>query len=65
MLDTCIASGSCTAIAPRHFVAGAGNRATPIRSTVQPDEAVREAAVACPMAAIVVVDAETGEPVEP
>ena len=63
--DTCIASGSCTAIAPRHFVAGAGNRSTPIRSTVKPDEAVLDAALSCPMEAIVIVDAETGDPVEP
>ena len=47
----------------RHFVPGAGNRSTPIRSSVEPDDAVLDAALSCPMEAIVVVDAETGEPV--
>jgi ferredoxin len=56
----CCAHGDCAAIAPDVFtvdevavVTGSG-----------PDELLMEAARACPAAAIELVDAETGEPVE-
>ena len=57
----CCAHGDCAAIAPGVFrvdeiavVTGSG-----------PDELLREAARACPAAAIELLDAATGEPVEP
>ena len=44
---------------------GDDGRAHPHGGTGEPDEAVLDAAASCPMEAIVIRDAETGEPVEP
>lgn len=61
----CIGSGVCAGTAPRHFALGPDGRSHPLASTVEPDEAVLDAAISCPMEAIAVSDADTGTPVEP
>jgi ferredoxin len=60
----CIASGVCLALAPDRFALGDDGRAHPHGGTGEPDEAVLDAAASCPMEAIVIRDAGTGEPVE-
>jgi ferredoxin len=61
----CIGSGSCAGVAPAHFALGDDNRSHPLASEVAPDEAVLDAAASCPVEAIRIVDAESGEIVEP
>ncbi|HKT06136.1 MAG TPA: ferredoxin [Rugosimonospora sp.] len=60
----CIGTGSCVGIAPRHFALGADNRSHPLAEVVDPDPVVLDAAASCPMEAILVRDASTGDPVE-
>jgi ferredoxin len=61
----CIGSGVCAGTAPRHFALGPDGRSHPLASPVEPDEAVMDAAISCPMEAIAVADADTGTPIEP
>ncbi|MCW2642412.1 MAG: hypothetical protein JWP76_4718 [Dactylosporangium sp.] len=61
----CIGSGSCAGVAPGHFALGADNRSHPLAPEVAPHEAVLDAVASCPVEAITVVDAATGEVVEP
>ncbi len=61
----CIAAGSCLGVAPEHFALGQDGRSHPVRGLIEADGAVLDAAVSCPMEAISVHDAGTGEPVEP
>jgi len=63
--DECIASGSCLGIAPKRFALGDDGRSHPASALMAADEAVLDAAASCPMEAIAVRDAQTGEPVEP
>jgi cytochrome P450/ferredoxin len=58
--DTCVGSGSCIGIAPRHFRLDEDDRSHPVDAEVAPDDLVRAAATCCPMEAIVVTDTETG-----
>ena len=60
----CIGSGVCASTAPRHFALGDDNRSHPLAALVPPDDVVLDAAASCPMEAIGVVDAETGEAVD-
>jgi ferredoxin len=62
---SCIGSGSCAGVAPGHFALGADNRAHPLTSEFAPDAVVLDAAASCPVEAILVVEVETGEVVEP
>ncbi len=62
--DTCVGSGLCIGIAPHHFRLGKDERSQPVDTEVAPDDALLDAAVSCPMEAILVTDAVTGEPVE-
>lgn len=58
--DDCIVSGSCLGIAPQHFVEGA-ERTEPRSEIVDASEDVLDAANCCPMEAIRVYDAQTGQ----
>jgi ferredoxin len=60
----CIGSGSCAGLAADIFVLN-GRTSRPVRPTVSPDRRVLDAAELCPVEAIVVLDAGTGEPVPP
>jgi ferredoxin len=62
--DVCVGSGLCVGIAPAHFRLGDDERSRPIEVEVVPDDALLDAAASCPMDAIVVADAATGEPLE-
>jgi ferredoxin len=63
--STCIGSGGCVGIAPKRFALGADNYSHPVADEIEPDDDVLDAAASCPMEAIVIVDTETGETVEP
>jgi ferredoxin len=60
----CISSGMCVGTAPGRFALGDNQRSSPIEELIDPDEAVRDAAASCPVEAISLVRADTGEPVE-
>jgi len=62
--DSCVGSGMCIAIAKEHFRLDREDRSHPTRAEMAPDDAVLDAAMSCPMEAIRVVDATTGEVVE-
>lgn len=60
--DDCIASGMCVALAPRYFALGDDGKSHPINAVVEPDDVLRDAAGTCPMEAITIQNAATGEP---
>jgi ferredoxin len=62
---TCVGSGMCTGTAPRHFRLGRDERSQPVEAEIEPDEDVIDAALSCPMEAIVVTDTATGEVLVP
>jgi ferredoxin len=61
---TCIGSAICVGTAPGRFELDAQQRSGPVAAQIAPDEAVRDAAASCPVEAISLVDADTGEPVD-
>ena len=61
----CIGSGSCLATAPAYFVETSEGKSRPVADEVDANEPVRDAAAFCPVEAITVIDARTGEPIEP
>jgi ferredoxin len=63
--DECIASGSCLGVAPKRFALGDDGRSHPTSALIEADETVLDAAASCPMEAIRIHDAETGEEVDP
>lgn len=64
--DMCIGAASCAAIAPFTFEMDDENKAVfVIAENVDEDDAILAAAQSCPVFAIVVKDAETGEQVFP
>lgn len=63
--DACTGSGLCVGCAPAYFELSAAQRSTVIESVVDPDDAISAAAECCPMEAIRVSDAETGELIHP
>jgi ferredoxin len=63
--EQCVAAASCLGIAPARFALGDDGRSHPTGSPIEEDDAVLDAAASCPMEAISVHDAQTGEPVEP
>jgi ferredoxin len=63
--ETCIGSGGCQGVAPAHFVRGDDGNSRVLATEIEPDQAVLDAAASCPMEAITVYDANTGEPIEP
>jgi ferredoxin len=62
--DTCIGSGICAASAPDHFTLE-DDRSRPLAELVEPEDVVIDAAESCPVEAIVVTDAATGERLAP
>ena len=63
--DECIGAGSCAGIAPERFVLGDDHRSHPTSPLIEQDDAVLDAVASCPMEAISVRDAQTGEVIEP
>jgi ferredoxin len=62
--DSCIGSGMCTGSAPAYFRLVDGT-SQPVHDEVDADEPVADAAESCPMEAIRVRDAATGDTVAP
>jgi ferredoxin len=62
--SVCISSGLCVGTAPDHFAFDKHQHSRPVRDLIEPDEAVRDAAVWCPVEAIRLADAATDEPLE-
>ena len=63
--NVCICSAMCVALAPGRFVLDQRQRSGPVEAEIDPDELVRDAAASCPSEAITLVDAGTGQPVDP
>jgi ferredoxin len=63
--DRCIGAGSCAGVAPERFVLDEDGRSHPVGELIEADGAVLDAVAFCPVEAISVRDAATGEPVEP
>lgn len=63
--ETCIGSGMCVGTSPGFFEFGADDKSRPIRELVDRDEAVIDAAESCPVEAILVTDAASGEVIAP
>ena len=61
---TCIGSAVCVGTAPGRFALDETQRTGPLGADIALDEAVRDAAASCPVEAISLVDADTGEPVD-
>jgi len=61
--DTCIGSAVCVGIAPGSFALDDRLRSGPVAAEIAPDEAVRDAAASCPVEAISLRDADSGNPV--
>jgi ferredoxin len=59
----CIGSGVCAGSAPGRFRLDTAQRSTPVHALTEPDERIRDAAFSCPVEAITLTDAVTGEPV--
>lgn len=61
--DKCLASGMCVSIAPDHFRL-ADNLSQPIRSPVEADDRIEDAADLCPVSAILIRPVENDSPPE-
>lgn len=61
---TCIGSGVCVGTAATHFTI-VEERSQPNAELIDPDDAVLDAAESCPMEAILVRAAQTGEVLAP
>ncbi len=59
--DKCVGSTLCTQIAPRVFALNDKRQSTVIDPNGDTAEQIQEAAEGCPVSAIVLEDAETGE----
>jgi ferredoxin len=59
----CIGSGICIGTAPDRFRFDDKQHSTPVAGLIEPDDAVRDAAVSCPVEAVSLMDADTGKPV--
>lgn len=62
--DLCIGSGDCVRIAPKTFQLDAESKSVVIAQGVDSDDALKEAAQTCPVAAIILTD-PTGKQVYP
>ncbi len=60
-LNVCVANGMCRAIAPKAFIENDDGQSIPGDPNAEDLETVLEAAGSCPVGAIVVKDADTGE----
>ena len=63
--DVCVGNAMCTHIGPKSFALNDDRQSEVINPEGEPREVVLEAAEACPVSAITVVDAETGEQLFP
>lgn len=54
----CIGSGSCVAMARHQFIFDDRRRSTTLREDIDPDSAVLNAALSCPVDAIAIVEVE-------
>ncbi|MEZ0068292.1 ferredoxin [Streptacidiphilus sp. MAP12-20] len=61
----CISGGFCAASAPEAFRLDAARQSHPIEEEIDASEAVLGAAESCPVEAILIQLAETGDPVFP
>lgn len=59
----CISSGVCLGTAPGRFRFDAAEHSSPVSELTEPDDQIRDAALSCPVEAITLTDAATGEPV--
>jgi ferredoxin len=55
----------CAAIAGPYFRLGDDEQSRPIATEIAPDNSVRDAMASCPMEAILVTEASTGELIDP
>ncbi len=62
--SACLGSAVCVGTAPGRFVLDDRQRSGPVVPAIAADEAVRDAAASCPVEAISLLDADTGEPVD-
>lgn len=62
--NTCIGSAVCVGTVPNRFKL-VDDRSEPVDEIIEPDDDVIGAAESCPMEAILVADAETGEVLAP
>ena len=60
---SCISSGVCLGVAPGRFRFDASQHSSPVRALTEPDDQIRDAAMSCPVEAILLTDADTGKPV--
>ena len=60
---SCISSGMCLATAPGRFRFDESQHSRPVRAVTEPDDEIRDAAAFCPVEAIHLTDAATGDPV--
>lgn len=61
----CIGSGLCVATAPDDFALDSARQSRPVHPDVDASESVLAAAEGCPVEAIAILEAGTGEPVFP
>lgn len=59
----CISSGVCLGTAPDRFRFDESQHSSPVQELAEPDDQVRDAAMSCPVEAIGLTDAATGQPI--
>ena len=59
----CTSSGICLRTAPGRFQFDEAQHSSPVRALTESDDQIRDAAVSCPVEAILLTDADTGKPV--
>jgi ferredoxin len=59
----CIGSGLCVSTAPGRFRFDQARHSSPVSALTDPDGQIRDATASCPVEAILLTDADTGEPV--
>ncbi len=60
---SCISSGVCLGTAPGRFRFDESQHSSPVRALTEPDDQIRDAAMSCPVEAILLIDADSGKPV--
>lgn len=63
--ETCIGAAPCFAVAPKVFQIDSENKAVVIDEHGADDKTILEAASACPVNAITIIDTETGKQIYP
>lgn len=59
----CVSSGVCVSTAPGRFRFDESGHSIPEHAVTEPDDRIRDAAAFCPVGAIRLTDAGTGEPI--